>query len=130
MDTWFSKVNSLFYPILKAEGEEKEKLGRDIVAAVEKEIEPLLKGAGPFFGGSKVMTLAEALTGSFLIRYKAYSGTSLLPASIWKGLSALPNFSKWSEAVLAEDSVTYIFDGPSMAKGMAEKIEKMKAEGK
>lgn len=41
------------------DSEEKEKLGRGLVAAVEKEIEPLLKDASPFFGGSKVMTLAE-----------------------------------------------------------------------
>ncbi len=50
----------MMYPIMKAvDGEEKEKLGRDLVAAVEKEVEPLLKDAAPFFGGSKVMTLAE-----------------------------------------------------------------------
>lgn len=50
----------MWYPIMKAaDGEGKEKLGRDLVAAVEKEIEPLLKDAAPFFGGSKAMTLAE-----------------------------------------------------------------------
>ena len=58
-DTWTAKVNSFTYPILKAEGEEKDKLSADLVAAVEKEIEPLLNGIGPFFGGSRVMTLAE-----------------------------------------------------------------------
>ena len=59
VDTWFTKVNGLFFPVLKAEGEEKEKLGKDMVAAVTKEIEPLLKGSAPYFGGSKVLTLAE-----------------------------------------------------------------------
>ena len=59
VDTWFTKVNTLYFPTLKADGEEKEELGRDFVVAVEKEIEPLLKGVAPFFGGSKVMTLAE-----------------------------------------------------------------------
>lgn len=49
----------MLYPILRADGEEKERLGQEVVAAVKKEIEPLLEGAGPFFGGSKVMTLAE-----------------------------------------------------------------------
>jgi glutathione S-transferase len=50
----------MMYPIMKSvDGEEKEKLGRDLVAAVGKEVEPLLKDAAPFFGGSKVMTLAE-----------------------------------------------------------------------
>lgn len=47
------------YQLMKAEGEEKEKLGAALVEAVTKEIEPLLEGAGPFFGGSKSITLAE-----------------------------------------------------------------------
>ena len=59
VDTFISKVNGLLYPILKSEGEEKEKLGGDLVQVVEKEIEPLLKGAAPFFGGKESLTLAE-----------------------------------------------------------------------
>ena len=58
-DTWIGKVNTYMYQIMKAEGEEKEKLGADLVEAVRKEIEPLLEDAGPFFGGSKTITLAE-----------------------------------------------------------------------
>ena len=50
------------YQVVKAEGEEKEKLGAELVEAVRKEIEPLLEGAGPFFGGSKSITLAEVST--------------------------------------------------------------------
>ncbi len=54
------------YTIMKAvEGEEKEELGRALVAAVEKEIEPLLQNAAPFFGGSGVMTLAEVCLDTF-----------------------------------------------------------------
>ena len=58
-DTWIGKVNTYMYQIMKADGEEKEKLGADLVEAVRKEIEPLLEDAGPFFGGSKTITLAE-----------------------------------------------------------------------
>ena len=58
-DTFIGKVQSKLYPVLKAEGEEKEKLGAEVVEAIRKEIEPLLEGAGPFFGGSKSITLAE-----------------------------------------------------------------------
>lgn len=47
------------YQVLKAEGEEKEKLGADMFEAVKKEIEPLLEDAAPFFGGSKTITFAE-----------------------------------------------------------------------
>ena len=58
-DTWFEKVNKYLYPLMKAEGEEKEKLVAEWLEAVSKEIEPLLEGAGPFFGGSQSITMAE-----------------------------------------------------------------------
>lgn len=53
-----------------------------------------------------------------------------MPKSMLKGLNALPNYSKWSNAIRAEDSVTYVFDGPGTTEGMAKRIEKMKAEAK
>lgn len=65
VDTFIGKVQSYMYQLLRAEGEEKEKLGADLVEAVRKEIEPLLEGAGPFFGGSKSITLAEVRAENF-----------------------------------------------------------------
>jgi glutathione S-transferase len=60
VDTWFSKCNSFMYPIYNMDTlEEKQAEAKKWVAAVEKEIEPLLKDASPFFGGSDRMTLAE-----------------------------------------------------------------------
>lgn len=59
VDTYFTKVNSNFYPILLAEGSAQEEIIEKFVAAIEKEIEPLLKDANPFFGGSSRLTLAE-----------------------------------------------------------------------
>lgn len=48
------------YPIMLAESDEKkEELAREVIAAVEKEIEPHLKDASPFFGGSSKLTMAE-----------------------------------------------------------------------
>lgn len=48
------------FQVLKAEDQkEKEELTGKWVEAVKKEVEPLLKDAGPFFGGSGRMTLAE-----------------------------------------------------------------------
>lgn len=72
----------------------------------------------------------QALTAPFVIRYQAFGETGLMPKSMLKGLDTLPNYSKWSKAIRAEDSVTYVFDGPGIAERMAERIEKMKAEGK
>ena len=47
-----------------------------------------------------------------------------------KGLDALPNYNRWSKAILGEDSVTDDFDGPTIAKRMVERVQKMKAEAK
>lgn len=58
-DTWVGKINTHTVPVMMADGEEKEKLGGKLVEAVKKEIEPMLEGAGPFFGGSESITLAE-----------------------------------------------------------------------
>lgn len=45
---------------MKADTEaEKTQKSEEMVKAVEKEIEPLLQDAAPFFGGSKQMTMAE-----------------------------------------------------------------------
>jgi glutathione S-transferase len=60
VDAFMSKVNGQILPLLRAEESEKEALVEKIVQAVEKEVEPLLKDAGPFFGGSSKVTLAEA----------------------------------------------------------------------
>ena len=63
-----------------------------------------------------------------MIRYKAFSKTGLMPASMGKSLDALPNYGRWSEAVCAQDSVTYVFDGPEYSKKLVERLEKMKAQ--
>jgi len=63
-DTWNNKVQTNMYNLYKAEGEEKEKLAQSTVQMIEKEIEPLLKDAKPFFGGSSQMTMAEVRTSS------------------------------------------------------------------
>lgn len=70
------------------------------------------------------------MTAPFVIRYQAFSDHGLMPASMGKALRALPNYSKWSEAVCAQESVTYIFDGPGNAEKMKVRIGQMKAQGK
>ena len=53
-----------------------------------------------------------------------------MPKSMLKGLDALPNYSKWSKAVRAEDSVTYVFDESEIVRITKQRIEKLKAEAK
>ena len=60
IDTYFSKINTYLYAAIRATSEdEKKSKAEEWVKAIEKEIEPLLHDANPFFGGSTEMTLAE-----------------------------------------------------------------------
>lgn len=95
---------------------------------LEKEIEPLLKDAAPFFGGSKKITLAEALTASFVLRLYSLSENGLLPKSVREGFERLPNFNKWGQAVIKEESVTYIWDEAGVVAGTKKLITKLKAK--
>ena len=127
VDTWFSKVGSYWFQILRADDEgEKQKLVKEFTDNVGKEIEPLLKDASPFFGGSSKMTLAEALIAPFVLRVYALAKHEVLPQSIVDGFDKLPNFSKWAAEVVKQDSVTYIWEEKSTVEGMMKKIESMK----
>jgi glutathione S-transferase len=60
IDTWNTKIGSFMFNMFRAATPDaKEGLSREWVAAVKKEIEPLLNDAKPYFGGSPRMTLAE-----------------------------------------------------------------------
>lgn len=129
VDTYFTKVNSLFYPLMKAEqGEEKNEAADKYVAAVVKEIEPLLQDAGPYFGGAEKFTLAEVLTASFILRIIDFAGTEeLIPGSILKSLeSKAPKFYYWANEVVKQKSVTYIWDKEAMIKRTKTRIASMK----
>ena len=70
VDAYFSKVSALLYPILTAgAADEKAQKSAEMVTAVGKEMEPLLRDAAPFFGGSARMTMAEV--GFVLVRASA-----------------------------------------------------------
>jgi glutathione S-transferase len=59
-DTWTTKLTSLVFGGVRAgTSEDKQKKAEELVAIVKKEIEPLLEDAGPYFGGSEKLTLAE-----------------------------------------------------------------------
>jgi len=132
VDTFFTKVNNQLYTVLKAEGEEKEKGATAIVDAIVKEIDPLLTDAAPFFGGASKLTLAEVLTGSFILRFLSFPKyEELFPSSFLADVeSRAPNFYKWANAVVKEDSVTYIWDEKKVAEGTVARINKMKAAAK
>ena len=72
----------------------------------------------------------QALTAPFVIRYHTYGEADVMPKSLLKGLDALPNYSKWSKAVRADDSVTYVYDEPEIVRTTKQRIEKLKAGAK
>lgn len=60
VDAWFSKISGVYFKTLMAKtDEEAAGFADDLIKLLVKEIEPLLKNAGPFFGGSDKLTLAE-----------------------------------------------------------------------
>lgn len=60
IDTWFRKVNPLFFKMTGAADEvARASIANTIVEIVEKEIEPLLKDASPYFGGASRITIVE-----------------------------------------------------------------------
>lgn len=131
VDTWFDKVGSYWFQILRKDSdEEKEALVKEFLGAVGKEIEPLLKDAAPFFGGSKKVTLAEALTAPFILRVYSFSKNGLLPKSLVEGFESLPNFNKWANEVIKQESVIYIWNEADVISATRKKIESMKAAAK
>jgi glutathione S-transferase len=112
VDAWNSKVGPHMFPMfMAAETSAKEEFVAKIVGAVEKEIEPLLANAGPFFNGSEELTLAEAYIAPFLVRlYDSSEDGELAPKSLKEGFEKLPNFARWAKAVRARPSVTGIYD--------------------
>ncbi|KAK2601485.1 hypothetical protein N8I77_010933 [Diaporthe amygdali] len=129
VDAWFTKVNAFWFKTLFAKtADEAAENAEELVKGIAKEIDPLLKDAAPFFGGSKKLTLAEVLTGPFVLRLKVYAKHALLPSSIVKDLQEkTPNFYKWSEAVTASPSVTGIFNEDENVARTKERLAQAKA---
>jgi len=131
VDTFISKLLSLYLAALRAQvGEGKEDAVGKIVDAVVKELEPLLGDAGPFFGGSDRLTLAEVQTASFVIRLVTFAEyEALLPKSLLTSLEAkAPSFWKWASAVVKEDSVTYKWDAKAISERTIDRFEKLRKE--
>ncbi|KAF2215949.1 hypothetical protein CERZMDRAFT_104957 [Cercospora zeae-maydis SCOH1-5] len=131
-DTWDAKVGSLWFATLMVEGkEEKEKKVEEWVRVMEKEIEPLLEGARPFFGGKEELTMAEVHAGPFIVRwYSLAKHEDLLPASLVTKLDALPNFSKWAKAIHERDSIVKSIDWDSGPEPLRKKLASIKAAKK
>ena len=128
-DAFFSKVQSKFFDLLTAPlGTEQESKATDFIAAVVKELEPLLQDANPFFGGNEKIGFAEVLTGSFILRILSFPKNGLLPESLLQLESKAPAFWKWANAVVEAESVNYIWDEKRVVDIWKGKVEKIRAD--
>ncbi|KAI6849884.1 thioredoxin-like protein [Hortaea werneckii] len=129
VDTFSTKISSYQFAAMRASGEERDAKCKEWAAAIEKEIEPLLSDAAPFFGGSKELTFAEVMTAPFVIRWRSLAKDGeLLPTSFLGALDKLPNFSRWSKAMAEKDSVLKIYDEPAIVQGTKAKVQQMMAK--
>lgn len=129
VDAFFSKVQSVAFKVFSVKTDEEVRaIGDALVDAVVRELEPLLGDAAPFFGGSDKPTLAEVLTGSFVLRLYSSSNFGIIPESVVKDLAAqAPNFHRWAEAVRAHPSVNGIYDEATWVERYKERIAKVRA---
>jgi len=129
VDSYFTKFQSHLFKLFGAKTDEEQvSIAEAAVDALVKEVEPLLKDANPFFGGSKDITLAEVLTGSFVIRLVRLSNAGIYPAKL-SGLVAekAPGFWKWAQAVSEHPSVTSIFNEEAIVASTKARIAKARA---
>ncbi|KAJ5952326.1 uncharacterized protein N7479_010739 [Penicillium vulpinum] len=107
VDTYLNRVQPFFMKAQRSKSAEDRASGlAEFVSAAAKELDPLLSDAAPFFGGSSEPTLAEVLTGSFIIRAYILPKHGLLPETLLSDLAAqAPNFDKWANELITHPSV-------------------------
>ncbi|CAG1988117.1 unnamed protein product [Fusarium graminearum] len=101
----------------------------DAVAGIVKEVEPLLKNAAPFFGGSDKLTFAEVLTAPFVIRALSLSKHGLLPTNLSSRLEKeTPNFYKWAQAISNHASIMGIYNEDDIVQGTKKKRAQLRGQ--
>lgn len=134
MDVFASAFGSALTGILIAARTtaEKEAKAHAVVAAVKRDLVPLLADAAPFFGGSKELTLAEVNTASFVLRVYALGTEEYgwFPSFLLKELKEIEVWQKWVDALLAQKSVTAIWNQQENAEVWRSKLAKLEEERK
>lgn len=129
VDAYFSKFQSGLFKLFGAKTDtEAEPIIDAAVDQLVKELEPLLKDAAPFFGGSETITQAEVLTGSFVIRIVTLSKAGIYPGKLSTSIAEkAPNFWRWAEKVAVHPSVTGIYDEEAIIASTKARIAKARA---
>jgi glutathione S-transferase len=112
VDAYFSKFHNGLTKLYAAKtDDEAAPIVEAAVAQLVKEVEPLLADAKPYFGGRESLGLAEALTGSFVLRLISLARAGVYPAGLSASIAErAPNFWRWAEKVAAHPSVTSIYN--------------------
>lgn len=112
IDTYWTKFHTTLFKLFEApKPSDEESIITEAIEGLAREVEPLLHDAAPFFGGSEQLTLAEVITGPFVIRAVTLSNHGVYPASLVKlSRERTPNFFRWATAVSNHPSITSIFD--------------------
>lgn len=128
IDAYWNKFHTQLFRLFEAPTrEDEEGVVKDAVKGLVEEIEPLLGDATPFWGGSESFTLAEVITGPFVVRALALSRHGVYPKSLVALMEEkTPRFWKWAGAVEKNESVTKIFDEEVIVKRSIAKRERMR----
>ncbi|CAN8098563.1 unnamed protein product [Discula destructiva] len=112
IDAYWAKFHTILFRLFEAPTKaDEEKVVEDAVASLVSEVEPLLADAAPFSGGSEKLTLAEVITGPFVIRCRALSKHGVYPEKLNTRIEErAPNCHKWMTAVSSHPSITSTFD--------------------
>jgi glutathione S-transferase len=129
VDTYFTKFHSGLIKLIGAKTDaDAEPIIDAAVDKLVKELEPLLKDAKPFFGGSDRITQAEVLTGSFVIRLVTLTKAGVYPSKLGSSIAErAPNFWTWAQNVAAHPSVTSIYDEERIISSTKARMAKARA---
>lgn len=133
IDAYWTRFHTRLFQLFEAptRADEEAIVAAAVDEGLAREVEPLLRDAAPFWGGSDKLTLAEVLMGPFVVRAVALSRHGVYPASLnTRAEAAAPHFFKWAAAVAKHPSITAVFDEDvHVARSIAKRARMRKAAG-
>ncbi|KAH7006857.1 glutathione S-transferase domain-containing protein [Ilyonectria destructans] len=129
VDTYSTNVNSVFFKVFGAKSDDEvDELAGGLADVIAKEIEPLLKDAAPYFGGSEKVTMAEVLTAPFVVRLISFAKHGIFPKGLDSSLSEkAPNFYRWAKVVIDTPSVNFIYNEEVIMEAMKKRMPRFKS---
>lgn len=129
IDAYWTKFHTILFRLFESPtAADEERVIDDAVDGIKREVEPLLADAAPFWGGSEKLTLAEVITGPFVIRAVTLSKHGVYPTGLNARIETeAPNFYRWAKATSTHQSITRVFDEDVIVKRSVAKRARMRA---